>query len=65
MRFLHISPLPVWPMEGKGGMPSLRETLRGHVRISGGHICDECRPYQLEWILVAAAMFSACEESSG
>ena len=32
---LHLSALPVWPMEGKGGMPSLRETLRGHVR--GGH----------------------------
>lgn len=35
MRFLHISKIPVWPMEGKGGMPSLRETLRGHIR--GGH----------------------------
>ena len=35
MRILHISTLPVWPLEGKGGMPSLRETLRGHVR--GGH----------------------------
>lgn len=35
MKFLHISALPVWPLEGKGGMPSLRETLRGHVR--GGH----------------------------
>jgi len=32
---LHISALPVWPLEGKGGMPSLRETLCGHVR--GGH----------------------------
>ena len=30
----------------------------------GGYICDECRPYQLGWILVAAAMFSAWEESS-
>ncbi len=35
MRILHISALPVWPMEGKGGMPSLRETLLGHVR--AGH----------------------------
>ena len=35
MRFLHISALPVWPLEGKGGMPSLRETLRGHV--DNGH----------------------------
>ncbi len=32
MRILHISALPVWPMGGGGGMPSLRETLRGHVR---------------------------------
>ena len=29
----------------------------------GGYVCDECRPYQLGWILVAAAMFSAWEES--
>ena len=35
MKILHISALPVWPLEGKGGMPSLRETLCGHVR--GGH----------------------------
>ncbi len=35
MRILQISALPVWPIAGKGGMPSLRETLRGHVR--GGH----------------------------
>ncbi len=35
VRILHISALPVWPMGGKGGMPSLRETLRGHVQ--GGH----------------------------
>jgi glycosyltransferase involved in cell wall biosynthesis len=35
MRMLHLSALPVWPIEGKGGMPSLRETLHGHVR--GGH----------------------------
>ena len=35
MKILHISALPVWPLGGKGGMPSLRETLRGHVR--GGH----------------------------
>ena len=31
MKILHISALPVWSMEGKGGMPSLRETLKGHV----------------------------------
>lgn len=35
MKILHISALPVWPLQGKGGMPSLRETLCGHVR--GGH----------------------------
>jgi len=35
MKILHISALPVWSMEGKGGMPSLRETLKGHV--AGGH----------------------------
>ncbi len=35
MKILHISALPVWPIDGKGGMPSLRETLLGHVR--GGH----------------------------
>ena len=32
INILHISALPVWPLEGKGGMPSLRETLHGHVR---------------------------------
>jgi glycosyltransferase involved in cell wall biosynthesis len=32
MRILHLSALPIWPIEGKGGMPSLRETLRGHAR---------------------------------
>lgn len=32
MKILHISALPVWSMEGKGGMPSLRETLGGHIR---------------------------------
>lgn len=31
MRILHVSALPVWQMGGKGGMPSLRETLRGHL----------------------------------
>ena len=31
MKILHISALPVWSMGGKGGMPSLRETLKGHV----------------------------------
>jgi len=35
LKILHISALPVWSMEGKGGMPSLRETLNGHV--AGGH----------------------------
>jgi glycosyltransferase involved in cell wall biosynthesis len=35
MRILHISALPVWSMDGKGGMPSLRETLKGHL--DGGH----------------------------
>ena len=32
MNLLHISALPIWSMDGKGGMPSLRETLNGHVR---------------------------------
>lgn len=31
MKMLHISALPVWSMDGKGGMPSLRETLKGHA----------------------------------
>lgn len=31
MNILHLSALPVWSMEGKGGMPSLRETLRCHT----------------------------------
>jgi glycosyltransferase involved in cell wall biosynthesis len=35
MDILHLSALPVWSMDGKGGMPSLRETLRGHIR--AGH----------------------------
>ena len=37
MNALHLSALQVWPMGGKGGMPSLRETLRGHVR-AGYHV---------------------------
>lgn len=37
MKILHISALPIWSMDGKGGMPSLRETLNGHVR-EGHHI---------------------------
>jgi glycosyltransferase involved in cell wall biosynthesis len=32
MRVLHISALPVWSMEGKGGMPSLLKTLQGHIQ---------------------------------
>lgn len=48
MRILHISALPVWSMEGKGGMPSLRETLRGYVR--GGH--------QIQLILPRYDLFS-------
>ncbi len=35
MKILEISALPVWSMEGKGGMPSLRETIAGHLR--AGH----------------------------
>jgi glycosyltransferase involved in cell wall biosynthesis len=35
MRILHLSALPVWPIAGKGGMPSLEQTLLGHVR--AGH----------------------------
>lgn len=37
MKILEISALPVWSMGGKGGMPSLRETLAGHLR-EGHHI---------------------------
>jgi len=32
MNILHISALPIWSMDGKGGMPSLRETIEGHIR---------------------------------
>ena len=32
MKILHISALPIWSMDGKGGMPSLIETLNGHIR---------------------------------
>jgi len=35
MRILHVSALPVWSMDGKGGMPSLQETLKGHL--AAGH----------------------------
>jgi len=35
MNILHVSALPIWPIQGKGGMPSLYETLEGHRR--GGH----------------------------
>ncbi len=35
MNILHISALSIWPIKGKGGMPSLYETLEGHRR--GGH----------------------------
>jgi glycosyltransferase involved in cell wall biosynthesis len=35
MKILHLSALPVWSMDGKGGMPSLRKTLDGHV--AAGH----------------------------
>ncbi len=35
MRMLHVSALWIWAMKGKGGMPSLRETVRGHV--DAGH----------------------------
>jgi len=35
MNLVHISALPVWSMDGKGGMPSLRETLKGHL--NAGH----------------------------
>ncbi|MBW2184950.1 MAG: glycosyltransferase family 4 protein [Deltaproteobacteria bacterium] len=35
MKILQISALPVWSMDGKGGMPSLRETLKGHI--AAGH----------------------------
>ena len=35
MKILQISALPVWSMDGKGGMSSLRETLKGHI--AAGH----------------------------
>jgi glycosyltransferase involved in cell wall biosynthesis len=31
IKVLHISALPVWSMEGKGGMPSLLKTIQGHI----------------------------------
>ena len=39
IRMLHLSALPVWSMDGKGGMPSLRETLRGHVCVGHNVTC--------------------------
>lgn len=46
MNILHISALPVWSMEGKGGMPSLRETIAGHIR-AGHDICLILPQYNL------------------
>jgi len=50
MNILHLSALPVWSMGGKGGMPSLEETLKGHVR--AGHevilILPEYHPFAEE-----------------
>jgi glycosyltransferase involved in cell wall biosynthesis len=57
MNILHISALPLWSMRGKGGMPSLQETLRGHLKHS--HILqiilprydlfsDDTKPLQFE-----------------
>ncbi|ACN15095.1 hypothetical protein HRM2_19940 [Desulforapulum autotrophicum HRM2] len=43
MKILHISALPVWSMDGKGGMPSLRETLKGHIRAN--HEIEMISPY--------------------
>jgi len=42
MNLLHISALPVWSMDGKGGMPSLRETLKGHI--AAGHVIELVLP---------------------
>lgn len=42
MKILHISALPVWSMDGKGGMPSLRETLKGHI--AAGHVVELVLP---------------------
>lgn len=42
MKVLHISALPVWSMDGKGGMPSLRETLKGHL--AAGHSIELVLP---------------------
>jgi len=42
MKILHISALPVWSMDGKGGMPSLRETLKGHI--AAGHTIELILP---------------------
>ena len=36
MKILHLSALPVLPLEGKGGMPSLREALRGRLAAACG-----------------------------
>ncbi|GAG20626.1 unnamed protein product, partial [marine sediment metagenome] len=50
IHILHLSALPVWSMNGKGGMPSLEETLKGHVR--AGYevilILPEYHPYDEE-----------------
>lgn len=48
MKILHISALPVWSMDGKGGMPSLRETLKGHIRAN----------HEIEMILPRYDLFS-------
>jgi len=47
MRILHISALPVWSMDGKGGMPSLHETLKGHAR-AGHELCLVLPQYNLQ-----------------
>jgi glycosyltransferase involved in cell wall biosynthesis len=48
MKILHISALPLWSMDGKGGMPSLLETVKGHVK--AGH--------EIEMILPQYDLFS-------
>ncbi|MFA5904043.1 MAG: glycosyltransferase family 4 protein [Desulfobacula sp.] len=48
MKIFHISALPIWSMDGKGGMPSLRETLKGHIQAG----------YDLDIILPRYDLFS-------
>lgn len=47
IHILHLSGLPVWSLEGKGSMTSLRETSLGHA----------CAGYELTVILPKYVIF--------